>query len=354
MKALVLAGGKGTRLRPFTYSMPKQLVPVANRSVLEHVLIAIAEMGVTEIGMIVGDQAERVRAVVGDGSALGLHVTFIPQDAPRGLAHCVRIAADFLGDDDFVMYLGDNILIGGLAQAADEFREHRPAARILVTKVADPSQFGIAELDATGQVTQLVEKPPRPRSNMAVIGVYFFTSQIHKAVWAIRPSARGELEITDAIQHLVASGATVMADEYTGFWKDTGTVDDVLECNRVLLGRQAPAVAGSVDAASRLVGAVTIDEGARVRRSRIVGPAIIGPGTLIEDCDLGPHVSIGGDCTLRHATISDSIVFSEVSVEHVGAIRGSLIGRSAQVRAAAPADSHRLVIGDNSRIEVPA
>jgi glucose-1-phosphate thymidylyltransferase len=354
MKALVLAGGKGTRLRPFTYSMPKQLVPVANRPVLEHCLMAIAEMGVTDIGMIVGDQAEQVKAVVGDGSALGVRVTFIPQDAPRGLADCVRIAAGFLGDDDFVMYLGDNILIGGLAQAADEFREHRPAARILVTKVADPSQFGIAELDATGRVTQLVEKPREPRGNLAVIGVYFFTAQIHAAVAAITPSARGELEITDAIQHLVASGATVTAEEYTGFWKDTGTVDDVLECNRVLLDRQASAIAGHVDDASRLTGAVIVEPGAQVRRSRIVGPAIVGPGTLIEDCDLGPHLSIGSGCTLRHATVSDSIVLSEVSVEEVRAIRGSLIGRSAQVRSAAPADGHRLVIGDNSRIEVTA
>jgi glucose-1-phosphate thymidylyltransferase len=353
MKALVLAGGSGTRLRPFSYSMPKQLIPVANRPVLEHCLIAIRDAGVTEIGVIVGTRGSEIRAAVGDGTGIGVRITYIEQDAPRGLAHCVLLAADFLGEDDFVMYLGDNVVVGGVAGFAEEFRAGRPDAKLLLAKVADPREYGVAELDPHQRVIGLQEKPLHPRSNLAVMGVYFFTPAIHEAVRAITPSARGELEITDAIRWLVDQGRRVEGSEFTGYWKDTGRVDDVLECNRVLLGQIRPRTAGFVDDSSEIEGQVVIEAGAQVIRSRVVGPVIIGAGSIIEDSYLGPHTSLGRGCRLRGAGLQYSIVLDGVSVQQVRGIFGSLIGRSADVCSAVGAGArHRLVIGDHTRVEV--
>lgn len=261
MKALVLSGGSGTRLRPFSYSMPKQLIPIANTPVLEHVLKNIRDLGVTEIGVIVGNRASEISAVLGDGSRFGVRLTYIPQAAPHGLAHTVAIARDFLGDEDFVMYLGDNMLPEGIVGIAEEFTARRPAAQVVVCKVQDPRSFGVAELGPSGEVLRLVEKPAHPRSDLALIGVYFFTPAIHRAVASIEPSARGELEITDAIQWLVTSGAEVRASRYDGYWKDTGNVEDVLACNRHMLAELRPSVEGEVDATSVLTGAVVIERG---------------------------------------------------------------------------------------------
>ncbi|GGZ81839.1 glucose-1-phosphate thymidylyltransferase [Streptomyces echinoruber] len=355
MKALVLSGGKGTRLRPFSYSMPKQLIPIANKPVLEHILDNLRAVGVEETGIIVGDWGPEIRALLGDGSRYGMRITYIPQAEPRGLAHCVALARDFLGDDDFVMYLGDNMLPQGIAQIAGEFRERRPAAQVVVHKVPDPRAFGVAEVDAHGRVTHLVEKPLRPVSDLALIGVYFFTPAIHDAVAAIRPSARGELEITDAVALLVARGEEVRASEYDGYWRDTGRVEDVLECNRELLDTLAPRVAGEVDAASELVGQVVVETGARVVRSRIHGPAVVGAGTVVEDSWIGPHTAIGRDCVLSDARLDYSIALDGATVRHVHGIHGSLIGRAAVVRCDVTGPGrHRLVVGDHTTVEVAA
>lgn len=351
MKALVLAGGSGTRLRPFSYSMPKQLIPIANTPVLEYVVRNIRDLGVTEIGVIVGDRAPDINQALGDGSRFGVRLTYIQQEAPLGLAHTVSIARDFLGDDDFVMYLGDNMLPEGIAGIAEDFAAHRPAAHVVVYKVPDPRAFGVAELGPGGEVLRLVEKPQEPRSDLALIGVYFFTAAIHEAVAAIEPSARGELEITDAIQWLVSSGADVRAAQYEGYWKDTGNVEDVLDCNQHILESLRSRVEGEVDEASVLVGPVVVEAGARIVRSHIEGPAIIGAGTVVEDSHIGPNTAIGRDCVVTGSRLEYSIALDEASVTGVQGLRSSVIGRSARV---ATTDRYRLVVGDHTRVEVAA
>ncbi|WP_326691558.1 MULTISPECIES: glucose-1-phosphate thymidylyltransferase [unclassified Streptomyces] len=355
MKALVLAGGHGTRLRPFSHSTPKQLVPVANRPVLFHALDALRAAGVTHTCLIVAGHGGPIREAVGDGSDFGMAVDFLSQDAPRGLAHCVLLARPFLGDDDFVMYLGDNVFADGIAPHLAAFHADSPAAQLVVSKVEDPSQYGIAELDETGRVTALWEKPSDPRGDMAVTGAYVFTSAIHEAVAAIGPSARGELEITDAVQWLVGQGHTVRAKPYTGYWKDTGTLADLLDCNRVLLAGLGSRLSGTVDADSRLSGPVVVEEGAVVRRSRVEGPAVIGAGTLVEDSHVAPYTALGPGCRLRGAGVGDSILMAGASVEGIRDLRGSIIGKSGEVRRGTrEAAPHRLLIGDDSRIEITA
>ncbi|MFB6889257.1 glucose-1-phosphate thymidylyltransferase [Kitasatospora sp. NPDC056327] len=355
MKALVLAGGSGTRLRPFSYSMPKQLIPIANEPVLGHVLRSVRDTGVTEVGLIVGTRRSEIEAVLGDGTRYGVRLTYLPQDAPLGLAHTVSVARDFLGDDDFVMYLGDNVLPDGVVDIAREFTASRPAAQVVVQKVADPRAFGVAELGPGGEVLRLVEKPREPRSDLALIGVYFFTPAVHEAVAAIRPSARGELEITDAIQWLVASGAEVRASAYEGYWKDTGNVEDVLACNRHLLDGVVARNDGEVDPDSVLVGAVRVEQGARVLRSRIEGPAIIGAGTVVADSEIGPYTAVGRGCVVVGSGLADSIALDRASITGVHGLKGSLIGRSAMVGTSGRgADHHRLVVGDHARVEVAA
>ncbi|GAA2062643.1 glucose-1-phosphate thymidylyltransferase [Streptomyces cheonanensis] len=353
MKALVLAGGSGARLRPFSYSMPKQLIPIANTPVLVHVLRSLKELGIRDAGVIVGNRRSEIEPVLGDGSQFGMRITYLSQDAPRGLAHTVLIAREFLGDDDFVMYLGDNMLPDGVARIADEFHHHRPAAQVVVHKVPDPRSFGVAELGPDGEVVRLVEKPQQPRSDLALIGVYFFTAAIHRAVAAIEPSARGELEITDAVQWLVASGAEVRASRYDGYWKDTGNVEDVLECNSHLLNGLTGRIDGHIDAASTVVGCVVVEPGARVIRSRVEGPAIIGAGTVLTDSHIGPHTSIGRDCLVTRSRIEGSIALDAASVIGVRGLRNSLIGRAASVGTTGrDGDHHRLVVGDHTRVEV--
>lgn len=355
MKALVLSGGSGVRFRPFTYSMPKQLIPIANKPVLEYVIADIRRLGVTEICLVVGEWQDAIFAAIGDGARFGANITYIRQDQPLGLAHAVRIARPFLRGDDFVMYLGDNILTEGVAQIAAEFRRRRPAAELVLHKVADPSAYGVAEVDAGGSVRRLTEKPARPRSDLAVVGVYFFTAAIHEAVGAIAPSARGELEITDAIEWLITQGADVVAREFAGFWRDVGQADHALECNRRLLGDLRPAIAGLVDTASEVRGPVVIAPGARVVRSRIDGPVIVGTGTLVEDSWIGPGTAVGSDCVLRATDLSDSIVLDGAHIRTARGLHGSLIGRCATVGPGEPAESgHRLVVGDHARIEIAA
>jgi glucose-1-phosphate thymidylyltransferase len=353
MKALVLSGGAGTRLRPITHTSAKQLVPVANKAVLFYGLESIAEAGITDVGMIVGDTAAEIEEAVGDGSQFGLKVTYIPQERPLGLAHAVLIARDYLGDDDFVMYLGDNFIVGGITDLVDEFRGNRPDAQILLTRVADPRAFGVAELDPSGQVVGLEEKPDRPKSDLALVGVYLFTPLIHDAVRAIEPSWRGELEITHAIQHLIDSRADVRSTVITGYWKDTGNVGDMLEVNRMVLESMDRRIDGDVDTASETIGRVVVEEGARIVNSRVVGPAVIGSGTVISNSYVGPFTSIAENCRITDSEVEFSIVLRDSSIQGVGRIEASLIGRHVEVTPAPSVPSaHRFVLGDHSKVQI--
>ena len=353
MKALVLAGGSGTRLRPITHTSAKQLLPVANKPVLFYGLEAIRDAGMTEVGIVVGDTARAIQGAVGDGSAFGLNVTYIQQDAPRGLAHAVLIAREFLGDDDFVMYLGDNFIVGGINALVEEFRVGRPDAQIMLTRVSDPRQFGVAELDAAGEVIGLVEKPREPRGDLALVGVYIFTPAVHEAAAQLAPSWRGELEITEAIQWLIDNGRKVRSTTITGYWKDTGNVADMLEVNRMVLESVDPVQNGVVDAASELIGRVVIEGGAEISDSRIVGPVIIGAGTRVSGSYVGPFTSVARDCIIVDSEIEYSIVLRGASIQGVRRIEASLIGHDVEVTPAPKVPkAHRLVLGDHSKVQI--
>ncbi|MFF2960815.1 glucose-1-phosphate thymidylyltransferase [Streptomyces sp. NPDC057963] len=354
MKALVLSGGAGTRLRPITHTSAKQLVPVANKPVLFYGLEAIAEAGITEVGIIVGDTAQEIREAVGDGSRLGIEVTYIPQDEPLGLAHAVLIARDFLGDDDFVMYLGDNFIVGGITGLVAEFRADRPDAQILLTQVPNPTSFGVAELDAEGRVAALEEKPKEPKSDLALVGVYLFTPAIHEAVRSIEPSWRGELEITHAIQWLIDQRRDVRSTTIRGYWKDTGNVTDMLEVNRTVLETIEPShEEAEVDEGSEIIGRVRIEAGAKVSGSRIVGPVIIGARSVISGSYVGPFTSVSEDCRIEDSEIEYSIVLRGASVAGVRRVEASLIGRDVEVTPAPRSPSaHRLVLGDHSKVQI--
>jgi glucose-1-phosphate thymidylyltransferase len=353
MKALVLAGGSGSRLRPITHTSAKQLLPVANKPVLFYGLEAIKEAGISDVGIVVGDTAAAIQAAVGDGRAFGLDVTYIRQDAPRGLAHAVLIAGDYLGDEDFVMYLGDNFIVGGISPLVDEFRSGRPDAQIMLTAVPDPSQFGVAELDDAGEVVGLEEKPLRPKSDLALVGVYIFTPGVHQAVRHLAPSGRGELEITEALQWLIDNGHKVRSTTISGYWKDTGNVADMLEVNRMVLEGVDALRQGVVDDASELIGRVVVEGGARVSRSRIVGPAIIGAGTRVDRSYIGPFTSVAQNCAIVDSEIEYSIVLRGASIRGVKRIEASLIGHDVEVTPAPRVPrAHRLVLGDHSKVQI--
>ena len=353
MKALVLAGGSGSRLRPITHTFAKQLVPVANKPVLFYGLEAIRDAGIKDVGIVVGDTAPAIQDAVGDGRAFGLNVTYIRQEAALGLAHAVLIARDFLGDDDFVMYLGDNFIVGGISRLVDEFRSERPDAQIMLTTVLDPRQFGVAELDEAGQVVSLMEKPQYPKSDLALVGVYLFTPAVHEAVRRLSPSGRGELEITEALQWLLDTGYRVRSTIISGYWKDTGNVADMLEVNRMVLESAEALRDGTVDDVTELIGRVVIEHGARVSRSRIVGPAVIGARTLIEGSYVGPFTSISEDCAIVDSEIEYSIVLRGASVSGVRRIEASLIGHDVEVTPAPNVPrAHRLVLGDHSKVQI--
>jgi glucose-1-phosphate thymidylyltransferase len=353
VKALVLAGGSGTRLRPITYTSAKQLVPLANTPILFFGLRAIASAGITDVGIVVGDTHEEIRAAVGDGSRFGLRVTYLRQDAPRGLAHAVLISRDFLGDEPFVMYLGDNLVVGGIDAFVREFERDRPEALLLLAKVEHPEQFGVAELDADGELVRLVEKPADPPSDLALVGVYLFDPAVHEAVRAIEPSERGELEITDAIGWLVAHGRTVRTHLLTTTWIDTGKLTDLLEANRIVLDGVARDVRGSVDVASALVGNVVLEPGAEILHSVVRGPAVIAAGTRVVDSFVGPFTSIAKHCTITDSELEHSVVLEGARIEGVRRIVDSLIGRSARVvRSGEQPPAYRMHIADHSDISV--
>jgi glucose-1-phosphate thymidylyltransferase len=326
---------------------------VANKPVLFYGLEAIRDAGITDVGIVVGDTEPAIRAAIGSGQAFGLDVTYIRQSAPLGLAHAVLEAGEFLGDDDFVMYLGDNFIVGGITAFVEEFRVSRPDAHIMLTQVADPRQFGVAELDRTGQLIGLEEKPRQPKSDLALVGVYLFTPAIHEAVAHLEPSWRGELEITEAIQWLVRSGCKINSTVISGYWKDTGNVADMLEVNRTVLESAERAVAGEVDAASELIGRVVVDAGARVSGSRIVGPAIVGADTEVTGSYIGPFTSVAPGCTIADSEIEYSIVLAGASIRGVRRIEASLIGHDVEVTPAPRVPkAHRLVLGDHSRVQI--
>ena len=357
MKGLILAGGAGTRLRPITHTSAKQLVPVANKPILFYGIEAMASAGIVEIGIIVGDTRAEVMDAVGDGSRFGVSVTYLPQDAPLGLAHCVLIAREFLGDDDFVMYLGDNLLEQDLGAFVQRFEQERDAlppaiAQILLKQVPDPHRFGIAELDAEGNVVRLVEKPADPPSDLALVGVYLFDPTIHEAVRAIAPSPRGELEVTDAIQWLIEQGHRVRMELLTGWWIDTGKLTPLLEANRLLLEKVETRVDGDVDDASVLDGRVVIEPGARLVNSTVRGPVVIGAGARIVDSFIGPYSAIAAGCEVVNSEVEHSVVMERSRILDIPRLEDSLIGREAVVsRTQRRPRALRLMVGDHCQID---
>ncbi len=353
VRALVLAGGTGTRLRPITHTSAKQLLPVANKPVLFYGLEAIANAGIADVGLVVGDTAAAIEAAVGDGSAFGIRATYIQQRAPLGLAHAVLVARDFLADDDFVMYLGDNFVVGGISALVEEFAAARPDAQIMLTKVPDPRDFGVAELDQSGQVIGLEEKPRQPKSDLALVGVYMFSPAVHEAVRQLEPSWRGELEITEAIQWLIDHGKNVRSTMITGYWKDTGNVADMLEVNRLVLETIEPRLDGAIGRDCEIIGRVVVEPGAQVSGSRIVGPAIIGAGAKVTGAYIGPFTAIGADCVIDDSEIEYSILLRGARIRGVRRIQESLIGHDAEVTPAPRVPRvHRLVLGDHSKVQI--
>ena len=355
LKGLILSGGAGTRLRPITHTSAKQLVPVANKPVLFYGIEALVAANITEIGIVIAPETgDEIRDAAGDGSAFGASITYIPQERPLGLAHAVLTAEDFLGDSPFVMYLGDNLLRDGINALVDAFREHEPEALILLTRVPDPWHYGVAELDG-GRVTRLVEKPKDPPSDMALVGVYMFTPAIFQAARAIEPSWRDELEITDAIQQLIDGGNRVESHTVSGWWKDTGQLADMLEANRLVLEDVERRMDGNADSESRVEGRVAIEAGAKLERSVVRGPAIIGAGALVVDSYVGPYTSIDRDVEIIGSEVEHSILLAGASVRDLETrIEASLLGRNVSLsRTHEMPKTLRMIVGDNSQVRIP-
>src|SRR3954465_8406389 len=354
LKGLILSGGKGTRLRPITYTSAKQLVPVANKPVLFYGIEAMAAAGIREGGIIIAPETGgEIRAAAGDGEQFGVQITYIEQDAPLGLAHAVLTAEPFLKQDPFLMYLGDNLLQGGIEDLVAVFRRNQPEALILLTKVPDPHNYGVAELDGGGRVTRLVEKPAEPASDLALVGVYMFTPRIHEAAKAIQPSARGELEITDAIQWLVDAQAPVESHVVRGWWKDTGRLDDMLEANRLILETLERRVDGELVEA-QIDRRVVVEAGAVLERSTVRGPAIIGAGARLVDAYIGPYTAVGRHCLVDGAEVEHSILLEGSSVRGLqGRMESSLLGRNVAIsRDDRQPRAYRFMVGDNSEIGI--
>lgn len=340
------------RLRPLTYTTAKQLIPVANRPILYYVMGHIRDAGIRDVGIIVSPETGQQVRMALDQAGLDLRLTYIVQEQPLGLAHAVKTAQHFLGDQPFVMYLGDNLIGQGIRHLVEMFEQATPDALVLLKEVNDPRMFGVAELDGNGKVRRLIEKPKDPASNLALVGVYLFGPAIHDAINGLEPSWRGELEITDAIQRLVDRGRTVHTSILEGWWLDTGKKDDLLEANRVVLDEWIQRdIQGVVDEASRVLGRVVLQDGAVVRRSQIRGPAVVGTGTVIEDAFIGPYTSIGSDCSIVASTLEHCVLLDRVRVEGVQRLEDSIIGRGAVVRRLqGKHQAVRLMLGDDAEV----
>lgn len=351
MKALVLSGGKGTRLRPITHTSAKQLVPVANKPILFYGLEALVESDIKDIGIIVGDTKNEIMSAVGDGKKFGITVTYIPQEAPLGLAHAVKIARDFLKDDEFVMYLGDNLIRDGIKTFVDGFRKEKPNAQILLAKVSNPQQFGVVELK-NGKIIKLVEKPKQLKSDLALVGVYMFDKNIFEALNNIKPSWRGELEITDAIQYLVDKKYNVIPHIITGWWKDTGKLEDMLEANRIILDTLKKENFGLVEN-SKIEGKVVIQKNAEIKNSTIRGPVIIGENCKIYNSYIGPFTSVYFNTVIENSEIEHSIILENSKVKDVKRITDSLIGQNVEVlKSEKKPQAYRIMVGDSSKVEI--
>jgi glucose-1-phosphate thymidylyltransferase len=353
MKALILSGGKGTRLRPITHTGAKQLIPVGNKPILFYGVEAIRDAGITDVGIVVGDTEPEIRAALGDGSALGIKTTYIRQEAPLGLAHAVKVSRDFLRDDSFVMYLGDNLILDGITPLVREFERDRPNSQILLAHVPNPQDFGVAELDGS-RVKRLTEKPKEPKSDLALVGVYMFDSNIFEAVNKIRPSFRNELEITDAIQWLIDHDKNVNCHIISGWWKDTGKLEDMLEANRMVLSRAKRLLRGTLDGATRTEGEVIVGAGTTVENSILRGPLIIGERCVIKNSYIGPFTSIYDEVTIRNSEIEHSIVLERCVIQDIPVrIEASLIGKEVRIqRSQLKPTAYRFMVGDSSLVDV--
>ena len=353
MKALILSGGKGTRLRPITHTSAKQLVPVANKPILFYAIEAVRDAGINDIGIVVGDTHEEIREAIGTGEKWGVRVDYILQKAPLGLAHAVKVSRDYLGDEQFVMFLGDNLIKDGISSLVEEYKASGANSQILLAHVPNAQEFGVAELEG-GRVVRLIEKPPDPPSDLALVGVYMFDSNIFEAVDGIKPSARGELEITDAIQYLIDHGYRVESHTISGWWKDTGKLEDMLEANRMMLDALEPDIRGSVDDASEIAGRVAIARSARIVNSCVRGPAIIGENCLIENAFVGPYTSINDGVTISASEVEHSIILEDSQVLAIGSrLEDSLIGKNVRIeKDAGKPQAYRMMLGDNSEVSV--
>ena len=350
MKGLILAAGHGTRLRPLTYTRPKPVIRVAGRPIIAYAVDNLLEVGVEEIGVVVSPKTRDEIAAALEGTPRA-RFTFIVQEDPQGLAHAVKVARDWLGEDPFLMYLGDNLFENGVAALTQAFERERPSAAIALVEVEDPRQFGVAVVE-DGRIVRLVEKPKDPPSRLAVAGVYAFTPAIHEVIEKLEPSARGEYEITDAIQGLIDAGARVLGVPVVGWWKDTGRPHDLLEANRLLLARLAPRVEGEVEE-SRIEGPVVVERGARLKNARILGPALIAEDAVVEDAFIGPYTAVGPGAVVKDAEVEHSILEAKAHLEGVR-IHGSLLGVGAEVKKLGGRPrTPRLILGDLSRVEVP-
>jgi glucose-1-phosphate thymidylyltransferase len=357
MKGVLLSGGTGSRLRPITHTGPKQLVPVANKPVLEYAVEDLKEAAITEIGVVLGNKGrEEIQELLGDGSDYGVDITYIVQGNPLGLAHAAGCARDFVGDDDFVMFLGDNILKQGITDLVESFRQGDYGAGIALQRVDNPQQFGIADVDGDGTVTQLIEKPDDPPTDLALIGIYVFSNEVFDAIERLEPSWRGELEITDAIQTLLDDGYAIDSQVIEGWWKDTGKPEDILEANRLVLEGRPGQTAGTIEDGAKTEGHVDLADTATIESGAVVrGPVSIGEGSTIEDGTyVGPYTSIGPDSTVKGVHIENSVVIGDTDIETNGKVVDSLLGRGATIGSAEEMlpEGRRLVVGENSNLKL--
>jgi glucose-1-phosphate thymidylyltransferase len=353
MKGLILSGGRGTRLRPLTHTSAKQLVPIANKPILFYGIEALVKAGIRNIGIIVGDTKREIMSAVGDGSQWGIKVTYIEQDEPLGLAHAVLTAEEFLGDEPFVMYLGDNLIISGVSELVAEFEQNRPHSQILLARVPKPEQFGVAVLEE-GKVIKLVEKPKKHISDYALVGVYMFDKHIFEAARAISPSWRNELEITDAIQYLIDHKYDVRSHIINGWWKDTGKLEDMLEANRIILDTIEGKIDGFVDSDSRIEGRVIIEQGAEIINSLVRGPAVIGAKSKIINSFIGPFTAINYEVTIKGSELEHSIILENSTILNIeGKIVDSLVGKNVEItRSELRPSAYRFMVGDNSQVGI--